>query len=313
MNFSLNNLNKSIDRLIKNRLANAIDENYLKKELISEHEFILKHTDKKSKPYQAYEKVYHYYRLGNFHEINEILNSDFFFLECMNSDLIEALVKDKKIKEITSSNKHVNSNKKNIENKNPKKNIIALESGIEEPSFVSPPPPLKQYVIVDNTLKNEIFRGCKWYIKTREIYRKLAGEIFPNTIVNKKILTNKTKEETTSEKNNFRESIIDHYFNDLLEYDIINKQDYTLIKESLLSFFEKKQYTVKNAFFVKNRNKKNLGRALGGIYKKLFNNTISFEYLQLCKNLFVCYSHEIIDKKPSTKTNLYKYLIDKTQ
>ena len=88
--------------------------------------------------------------------------------------------------------------------------------------------------------------------------------------------------------------------------------EFPQIIEQLKRHVERKALSLpKNPFFVAKGNVKKLGSSLGNIYRRLSSKPLSYEYLCLCRSLFICYSETEIDKNDFQNSNLYKYLKNK--
>lgn len=108
------------------------------------------------------------------------------------------------------------------------------------------------------------------------------------------------------------ENTIDEYLENFKD-TVINNKDYPFILKTLCTFFEGNNPTVYKTYFVKHGSNLKLGFELGAIFKSLKNEPISFEYLQLCKQLFDCYKDIEIEENNRFNNRLYKYLTKKTQ
>lgn len=111
----------------------------------------------------------------------------------------------------------------------------------------------------------------------------------------------------------FIENTIDEYLEEFKD-KAISKQDVHFIIKILKAFFEGKKPKVTKAYSVGYGKKKKLGYILGSLYRVFKKHSpLSFEYFDLCRQLFECYKQEIIEKNSLNKSNLHKYFTTKTQ
>ena len=124
----------------------------------------------------------------------------------------------------------------------------------------------------------------------------------------------KEVDEPTSAKDliAFNENTVNEYL-EHFKGNAINAGDYDIVANVLSAFFNEKPLPKYKPVFVKRGNKTKLAYALGNIFRDLKSEVLSYQYLELCKGLFACYSNEIIDKAALNKGNLYKYFTTKTQ
>jgi hypothetical protein len=91
-----------------------------------------------------------------------------------------------------------------------------------------------------------------------------------------------------------------------------NEKDYFEAVKFLKAFFLSEQIYIKEPLFVKSGNIKSMAFALGEIWRNQKNETITYEYLSLYKQLFSIFKNQKIEKKNIFGCNLYKYSISKT-
>jgi hypothetical protein len=91
-----------------------------------------------------------------------------------------------------------------------------------------------------------------------------------------------------------------------------NEKDYEKVVECINSFFLSQKINIKEPFFVKNGNIRSLAFAMGEIWRSKKNQIITYEYLQLYKQLFTIFKKQKLDKKNVFSENLYKYSLSKT-
>ncbi len=91
-----------------------------------------------------------------------------------------------------------------------------------------------------------------------------------------------------------------------------NEKDYFEAANLIKKFFLSEQVSIAKSFFVKNGNIKKMAFALGEIWRTQKNEPITYEYLNLYKQLFSIFKTQKIDEKNIFGCNLYKYSISKT-
>ena len=106
-------------------------------------------------------------------------------------------------------------------------------------------------------------------------------------------------------------SIIENSFNAFKEAFNYEK-DYFVAVNFLKTFFLSGQIYIKEHLFVKSGNIKSMAFALGEIWRSQKNETITYEYLSLYKQLFSIFKNHKIEKKNIFGCNLYKYSLSKT-
>ena len=91
-----------------------------------------------------------------------------------------------------------------------------------------------------------------------------------------------------------------------------NDQDYFKAINFLKTFFLSGKISINEPLFVKSGNIKSIAFALGEIWRTKKNETITYEYLFLYKQLFSIFKNQVIEKNNIFGSNLYKYSISKT-
>ncbi|HUZ59861.1 MAG TPA: hypothetical protein VMU83_13885 [Hanamia sp.] len=178
--------------------------------------------------------------------------------------------------------------------RNEKKSLEGIKTFEAVKQFCDEKKPIKDFQFILQSLAE--------YVAILDIYNELN--------IDEKENQNQAENMEVQAGNNELYSIIENNLN-AFKGEFNNEKYYFEAVDSLKTFFLSGQIYIKEPLFVKSGNIKSMAFALGEIWRNRKNETITYEYLSLYKQLFSIFKNQKIDKKNIFSCNLYKYSISK--
>lgn len=230
------------------------------------------------------------------------------FLNTANKDLLERMLKplfDMAVKNIDLWNEEIWPMVQDIQSKAPKKEVKQGQQLLEIDA--------ESFSIKYSTIDPGDFKKSfhKFYQNQDfAIFSESIANFLGYLIINEKETDESSKAIGTDKKPSSPVYSLVLQYLDPLRGQFNTDNDFRSAVDFITSYFSGQNPALEKPIFIRNGNIRSLASALGGIWRAERNDSISFEYLDVCKRTFSIFKEQKFTQLNLRSSNMYKYFMD---